>query len=61
MLGTAKETHQQDPGVLFSAGSLLPAHQPCHALDPRSLAGTAGSRCGGGCHYHHLPYLEAQA
>lgn len=61
MLGTAKETYYESPGVLLPACALLFSHQHRHALAARRLAGTAGSCCSSGCHDHHLPYLEAQA
>lgn len=61
MLGTAKETHHQNSGVLLPACALLFSHQHRHALAARRLAGTVGSRYSSGCHDHHLPHLEAQA
>lgn len=61
MFGTAKETHQQSPGILLSASSLLLPHQPCHVLDSRRLAGSADAYRSSDRYYHYLSYLEAQA
>ncbi len=61
MLGTAKETHHQSPRVLLPAGTLLFPHQPRHALDYRSLAGTAHHCYSCLRHHHSLPHLETQA
>lgn len=61
MLGTAKETHHESPGVLLPACALLFSHQHRHALAARSLAGSSYHRHHRYCHRHWFPYLEAQA
>lgn len=61
MLGTAKETHHQNPGVLLPACALLFSHQHRHALAARCLAGITCHHYYRCCHRHWFPYLEAQA
>lgn len=61
MLGTAKETYHQNPGVLLTACTLLLSHQPRHALAARRLASVACYRYYHCCYCHWLPHLEAQA
>lgn len=60
LIGTTKTVNHQNPGNCLHADTQCLSHPDSGILDQGSLADSAHRRSGYPCHYHNLPYLEAQ-